>query len=192
MRKYTLTDKQQRFVEYYANPESPTYGVATTSYVKAGYAKSHTNAQAASRLVNSVNVIKAMRKYQPESVEKAIKKVEITKDYALGQLQETYETCKRKQDMTNQVACMRLILQATGLLTERITVTHTDALQLERSLQSQCRTIASILIKNKHLLPADTGQGHIDDGIPYIQDVVPGIESQFIESEATDASDDDE
>jgi len=149
--QYNLLHK--RFVEKYANPKSETFGNATKSYQAAGYKVGSANAQCASTLLNTKKIQRSLREYEPPSGELAIQRVEISKDYALGKLQETYDRSVIKADVPSQIACVRLMMQYNNMLTERLVVTHADALELDMSMQRQCKQIASIIQMNGGSVP---------------------------------------
>ena len=149
--EYNLLHKQ--FVKCYADPNSKTFGNATKSYVAAGYKEGPANAQCACKLVNKEYIKKMLNKYIPDSGTIVLRKQEISKDYALTQLQETHERAILKKDIPSQIACVRLMMQYNNMLTERLVVTHADALELDMSMQRQCKQIASIIQMNGGSVP---------------------------------------
>lgn len=142
-----------KFLEAYADPKSPTYGQVTASYFQAGYKQTKSAPQSASRLLNSDKIQALLKEYKPEKPAELLKKIEISKDYALACLQETWDTAKKQCDTTNMVACVRLMMQKNNLLSDRLVVSTEDAIEMEESYARQYKQIASIILNNKELLP---------------------------------------
>jgi len=193
--KNELTPKQRRFVEFYANPKSETYAQGIKSYIAAGYRKGSSNAQAASRLLSTAKIVKELSRYTPDSLNISLIKRDISKDYALSKLQQTYDNAEEKGDTTNQVACVRLMMQYNGLLSERVVIDIKDSRQLEDNHRAEAKRIASIITSSVDL-PLLTQSGNESD----VSGVDESIEAQFAaipdkvdeERESTVPSDNDE
>lgn len=82
-----LTPKQDRFIELYCNPKSETFGNATKSYVKAGYADNKGTGRSAARLINTAQISTAIKAYVAEN--KA--KTEVTRDWCIDKLKQITE-----------------------------------------------------------------------------------------------------
>ena len=59
-----LTQKQQEFIENYANPNSDTFGNGLKSYLKAGYKETPSAQQSSCRLLTSDKVKQALIEYK--------------------------------------------------------------------------------------------------------------------------------
>ena len=175
--QYSLLHK--RFVEKYANPMSKTFGNATKSYQKAGYKVSRSNAQCASTLLNTKKIQRMLKEYEPPSGQLAIQRVDISKDYALARLQETYEDAKDNSDRAVQLGCVRLMMQHNNMLTERLVVTHTDAIELEEQFGRQCKQIANIIIENGGCVPESLPPAIEQQQLP------EPVEAEFVELTGT-------
>jgi hypothetical protein len=77
------------------------------------------------------------------------KNQEVNAEYALDCLLKTYNNAVEQADITNQVACVRLMMQKCGLLSERVVVDITDSRQLEQSLVLQAKRIASVILSDE-------------------------------------------
>jgi hypothetical protein len=150
-----LTLKQSLFVEYLCDPQSKTYRRSVASYKAAGFKDGIGVAQACSRLLNNDKIVKYMNSYQAKTCIIKQKRQEISKQYALDCLQETYEKAKEKGDTTNQVACVRLMMQHNGMLIERVAVDIEDSRRIDTQFQTQVKRIASFMVHRGLLNPGD-------------------------------------
>jgi hypothetical protein len=155
MKQQEIKLMHRLFVDAYANPNSKTYGNALRSYLQAGYKEGSSNSQCASRLLHSAKIQAMIQQYQPPEPQEVSKRVEITKSYALQKLQSTFEKAEKQGDITNMVACVRLMMQKNGMLTDKLVVSTQDAIQLDESHQRQYKVIASIILQNKDLVNGD-------------------------------------
>lgn len=176
--KDKLPDKTVLFIDYYCNPQSKTYGQAVQSYLAAGYKDGIGSAQAVSRLLNKDKIRLIIDNYKAKTAIISQKRQEINADYALSCLQNTYDNAIQAKDITNQVACIRLMMQKCGLLSERVVVDITDSRQLEQSLVLQAKRIASVILSDElpelmspinidtqHIVSADNTQQVITDSV---------------------------
>jgi len=147
-----LTPKQALAVELYVNPKSETFGNKTQSYIAAGYScRGKTAMQAACRLFGHSNMCKAITQYQSKNIEIAEKQAvneDITKAYTLTKLQETYNAAVTNKDTTNRVACIRLMMQYHGLLSDKLVIDLRDSRQLEEGHREAARRIAAHLLSD--------------------------------------------
>lgn len=147
-----LTPKQALAVELYVNPKSETFGNKTQSYIAAGYScRGKTAMQAACRLFGHSKICEAITEYQSKNIEIASKQAineDITKAYTLQQLQNTYNAAVTNKDTTNRVACIRLMMQYHGLLSDKLIVTLEDSRQLEEGHREAARRIAAHLLQD--------------------------------------------
>lgn len=147
-----LTPKQALAVELYVNPKSDTFGNKTQSYIAAGYScRGKTAMQAACRLFGHSNMCKAITEYQTKNIEIAAKQAvneDITKAYTLEQLQQTYKAAVTDKDTTNRVACLRLMMQYHGLLSDKLVIDLRDSRQLEEGHREAARRIAAHLLQD--------------------------------------------
>ncbi len=188
-----LSPRQLLFIRLYASPSSETYGNATKSYVAAGYKDGPNKTSCVSKLLNTASISKALSSYVPEKTDYQLKKVEITKDYALSKLQETYEIAREKGDITNQVACVRLMMQHNNLLNDRIVVDIADSRRLDEHKHRQAKQIASIILNGGLLQqpssPPITGQF---PAIPASFDNSPQSQQQQLSDDIIDDLDDND
>jgi phage terminase small subunit len=152
-----LTIKQRHFVQNYCDKSSETFGNATKSYIAAGYKNTNSAAQAACHLLNNSKVSKEIVKFSPKNTEITVKKQEITKEYARNKLIETLEAATKAKDLPSQVACVRMLMQTTGQLSDKLVIDVKGAIQLESHKQQEARRIASIIL-NQGYLPQSTTQ----------------------------------
>jgi len=145
--KSELTPKQTLAVELYVNPKSESFGNRTQSYIAAGYScRGRTAQQAACRLYANSKMCKAIKEYQDKNIEISSKQAvneAITKTYTLDQLQKTYDAAKKNGDTTNRVACIRLMMQYHGLLSDKLVIDLQDSRQLEEGHREAARRIAA-------------------------------------------------
>ena len=110
-----LTPKQQRFIEYYTDKDSVTFGNATRSYIKAGYKDGPSVMQAACRLLSNVKIKKAIEAYRAKNG----RKKEVTKEYITSKLQSILDTAVEKGDLTNANTTLRLLGQSIAMYTDK-------------------------------------------------------------------------
>ena len=155
-----ITPKQLRFIKNYTEKSSPTFGNASKSYIAAGYKNGVGVQQSSSKLLSNPVISSAIAKHIAPTVEISVKRQEINKEYALSKLQETYEAAEKKGDITNQVACVRLMMQHNGMLIERVAVDIEDSRRIETSNQAQAKRIAAFMVSRGLLNPGDPAQIH--------------------------------
>ncbi len=147
-----LTPKQALAVDLYVNPKSETFGNKTQSYIAAGYScRGKTAMQAACRLFGHSKICEAITEYQTKNIEIASKQAvneAITKAYTLQQLQKTYDAAVLNSDTTNRVACIRLMMQYHGLLSDKLVIDLQDSRQLEEGHREAARRIAAHLLSD--------------------------------------------
>jgi hypothetical protein len=122
-----LTPKQALAVFNFCNPQSPTFGDKGQAYLSAGYAKTKSYVQAATNLFGLPKVKEAVRQARIKFEDKMAQDAEISRAYALAQLQRVYNACfdnGRCIDRTNAVATVRLMMQKNSLLTDKSSVEH--------------------------------------------------------------------
>jgi len=139
-----LSPKQARFVDCYANPNGPTFGNATQSYIAAKYkARGRIAQQAACRLIQKNKIKQAIELYQPETL---AKRAEINREYAFNKWQELYDRCYADRDSTNCVALIRMVWQQQGLLDNKLVINLEDSRQLEEGHREAARRIGAHLL----------------------------------------------
>lgn len=120
--KDELTPKQALAVFNFCNPQSPTFGNKGDAYLAAGYAKTKSYIQAACNLFALPKVKEAVELCRSNFEKKLEQSAEISREYALAQLQKVYTSCfeeGRCIDRTNAVATVRLMMQKNALLSDR-------------------------------------------------------------------------
>lgn len=153
-RKYNaiITPQQLLAVENFVNPKSETFGNRTQSYIAANYkSRGKIAQQAASRFFQRDYVIRAIQDFQGKNIEIAEKQAvneAITKAYTLEQLQNTYNAAVTNKDTTNRVACIRLMMQYHGLLSDKLVIDLRDSRQLEEGHREAARRIAAHLLQD--------------------------------------------
>lgn len=179
------TDKQIRCADNFCNPSSDTYGNRLKSYVKAGYKDSRAACVAVSRLFNNPKFLTLIEQYEPKSPQSIVKKAEITKEYSLSALQLTFDRAVAAKDITNQVACVRLMMQYNGLLAERIVVDLNDSRKLEQQYRDAARRIAAVVLECGGLpLAVGAGQGAADGCLPAIVPLLEGCFEPIVDNNA--------
>jgi hypothetical protein len=163
-----MTDKpsirEANTINAFTNPESDTFGNQTRSYEKFYKCRGKTAQQAASRLFARSRVCKEIERRRQQLLEidqkKAIRR-EITGQYADNATVETYARAVEAGDITNQVACCRILQQRCGQLSDRLVVDVEDSRRLDESHKSQAKRIASFMVQhglltqaNQRLIPA--------------------------------------
>lgn len=147
-----LNPKQRLFIQYYTDKTAQTFGNSYLSYVKAGYSNKASSKVSACQLLSKPKIKQEIQDLLNKQVIQLGKNQEVNAEYALKCLTETYSKALEVGDITNQVACIRLMMQKCGLLQERIVVDLTDSRQLEQSLISQAKQIASIILSDEQSL----------------------------------------
>ena len=87
-------------------------------------------------------------------VKNAVKRREINGEYADNATIETYERAVSSGDITNQVACCRILQQRCGQLSDRLVVDVEDSRRLDDSHRLQAKRIAALITSGRMLLPA--------------------------------------
>lgn len=174
-----LTPRQRKFIENFINPDSDTFGNSTESYLKSGYnvtlkdprAARRTAAVSASRLLTNDKVITEITKRRDELAKKAEKIAtikQITGQYADEQLIWAIEECKKPPvDMTNLVACIRILQQRTGQLSDKMTVEIAAAPQLQAALVKELSEIARL-----RCLPESEQTDNVQENVKQIESTV--------------------
>lgn len=140
-----LTPKQILCVDFYCNPNSPSFGNATKSYIAAGYKNGVGVMQAACRQFSKDKIKQAIELYKPET---RPKRAEINREYAFNKWQELYDRCYKAKDNTNCVALMRMVWQSQGLLDNKLVINLEDSRQLEEGHREAARRIAAHLLED--------------------------------------------
>ena len=125
------------------------------------------NAQCASRLLNSGKVKKMIAEYDPPTGTLEAKREDISRDYALARLQNTYDKAETAKDITNMVACVRLMMQHTGCLDQTLVVDIQDSRKLEEGHREASRKIANAIVSGDMLPefnPDHAGTHRLVDG----------------------------
>ena len=104
-------------------------------------------------MLNNPKIEKELAKYEPKTAEIVVKKQEITKDYARTQLIETYERAIKAGDLTNQVGCVRMLMQTTGQLENKLVFDVRHAIQMDERQRELCKHIADYSLR-KGLKPS--------------------------------------
>lgn len=124
-----LTLKQEKFIEYYCNQSSDTFGNAYRSYIKAGYSNNPSSAISASQLLNNPKMAKHIADYRAGLKAKEEQKANISRDYYINQLIERYNEYK-DSDHTNALKAFEMVGKVLGLYIDRKEIeqtTHTSA-----------------------------------------------------------------
>jgi len=123
-----LTPRQALVVLCYANPQSKTFGNKASSYLAAGYRQTKSYVQAACNLFSLPKIKQAVNLYRSKIEMKLEQTNEITKEYALAQLQKVHNSCYDENekciDRTNAIAAVRLMMQKNSLLTDKHSIEH--------------------------------------------------------------------
>ena len=122
-----LTPKQALAVFHYVNPEGKAFGHKSDAYLAAGYKQTKTYVQAACNLFALPKVKQAVKQCRNKLETRLEQSAEISKEYALAQLQRVYQSCfegGRCIDRPSAVATVRLMMQKNGLLTDRREIDH--------------------------------------------------------------------
>ena len=176
-----ITPKQKKAVDLFRDQNNPgTFGHKTNSYEKAGYkCKSrNTAAAAAVKLFQSETVLKYVQQLEYNekiSAKKSQEITEITAEKARNDLLEYLNECKNKGDLTNWGAAIRLQLQITGQLNDKVVFSIEDSRKLNESHRKQAQRIASI-INNQRMLQQSPAQ---------LPASLPPIDAQFTEQPDT-------
>ena len=182
-----LTTRQIRFAELYSDHASKTFGNAVKSYIAAGYKNGSSVSQNASRLLANDKISKAVSSYRQKQDRIEVAKVEISAEYARQALVDTYEEAQRSKDLTNRVACVRLLLQTTGQLSDKLVIDVQGARQLEEHKHREAKRIASYISNSGLLLdesepdtqPAGDNTDQADDQA----ESRPIIDAEFLTTE---------
>lgn len=146
--KYALSDKQERFLENWLNPNSPHFANATEAYLASGYTIKGGNraaaAACASRLLCNSKIVNEIIKRKNDYLRDQRAHIEITGARADMELLEALEACKRAGDRTNQIACVRLLQQRTGQLSDKVIHEIAAAPALKAALTSELSEIAKL------------------------------------------------
>lgn len=137
----TIKPREREFVRALADPASKTYGNATASVQAAGF-RTKAPEITGTLLLQKPFVKEFLREY----VEKYENINEFKAEFARKQLLETYARAIEAKDITGQVACVRLMMQTTGQLTDKLVIDITGARQLDESRREEARKIASIVL----------------------------------------------
>ena len=179
--------REANTINAFANPESDTFGNQARSYEKFYKCRGVTAQQAASRLFARSRVCQEIDRIRNSVLEiqaQTALKREITGQYADNATVETFERAVKSGDITNQVACCRILQQRCGQLSDRLVLDMPDSRRLDAAHQAQNKRIAEFMIMHglltapaQSLLPASlpavdgvlveqTGQAEADNDIP--------------------------
>lgn len=120
-----LTLKQEKFIEYYCNQASDTFGNAFRSYIKAGYSNNPSSAISASQLLNNPKMAKHIASYRAGLKAKEEQKIDITRDYLTNHLIERYGAIK-SCDNTNALKSLEMLGKLHGLFIDRKEIEQTN------------------------------------------------------------------
>jgi len=120
-----LTLKQEKFIEYYCNQQSDTFGNAYRSYIKAGYSNNPSSAISASQLLNNPKMAKHIADYRAGLKAKEAQKADISRDYYINQLIERYNEYKAS-DHTNALKAFEMVGKVLGLYIDRKEIEQTN------------------------------------------------------------------
>jgi len=120
----------------------------------AGYKDSKSVRVNASRLLHSDKFTQLLIQSQDIDSKQAQKRREITGEYADIATVQTYERAVTAGDITNQVACCRILQQRCGQLSDRLVVDVEDSRRLDDSHRLQAKRIAALITSGRMLLPS--------------------------------------
>jgi len=121
-----ISDKQQRFIECYCNPDSDTYCKVTKSYLKAGYSNVSSVDQCASRLLNSAKIKQGIELYKADKEKKQAVIDTMNREYTLNQIKDHLEHCIATGDNTNRSNMIGLLAKINGMLIDRKEIEQTN------------------------------------------------------------------
>ena len=146
--------KLRKFHELFTTPGTEYHNNAVKSYVASGYKESVHAKYAASRLLHSDKFGKLLTTTIAKTQKIVDKRREISGEYADNATIETYERAVSSGDITNQVACCRILQQRCGQLSDRLVVDVEDSRRLDDSHRLQAKRIAALITSGRMLLPS--------------------------------------
>ena len=121
-----LTPKQKRFVDAYTDQNSETFGNATQSCKKAGYADCKGARVNACRVLAKDYIQAAIKAKNAENEQKT----EISRQWLTQSLIDYHQRCKAAGDRTNEARALHLIGQGIDYYGSRETVTTIEDTRL--------------------------------------------------------------
>lgn len=113
-----LKPKQKMFCDKYVDPDSPTYGNATASYVVAGYTDNKAKSQNACKLLRNKNVQEYCKHWRAGFAGRGGRSLAeiLDKEYTLQQLRYLIDDCKAHNDRSNLKGGIHLLMQYNRML----------------------------------------------------------------------------
>lgn len=113
-----LMPKQKAFADNYLDPDSPTYGNKSASYIRAGYADNAAKGRNACKLLEKRELQEYCKHWRADFAGRGGRSLSeiLDKEYTLQQLRYLIDDCKANSDRSNLKGAIHLLMQFNRML----------------------------------------------------------------------------